>query len=191
MFIVVVPVAAPICKSVAAPPKLIVVAVVSIKLNVVSSVAIVPPFALIVLATLSMLPTLILPPVDNKPVPIVNVPVPPILIPSPFENVKSPVLSPVPLPPVILRLPVSLNPNLTQLLLRYVCPRYCPLVGFSCNFQSPVSPTVVPVGTVANTSMFLDASPVIPIVMSAAVNLPSTAASLRTLNLPLKSDSSV
>ena len=113
MFIVVVPVAAPICKSVAAPPKLIVVAVVSIKLNVVSSVAIVPPFALIVLATLSMLPTLILPPVDNKPVPIVNVPVPPILIPSPFENVKSPVLSPVPLPPVILRLPAVSYTHLT------------------------------------------------------------------------------
>ena len=106
-------------------------------------------------------------------------------------NSKSPVLSLVPLPPVILRLPVSLKPNLTQLLLRYVCPKYCPRVGFSFNFQSPVSPTVAPVGSAANTSIFLDASPVTPIVTSAAVNLPSTAASLRTLNLPLKSDSSV
>ena len=106
---VVVPVLAPICTLVAAPPKLIVVAVVSIKLNVESSVARVLPFTLSVPATLSVLPTLTLPPVDSKPVPIWNVPLPLIFIPSPLLNSKSPVLSLVPLPPVILRLPVSVS----------------------------------------------------------------------------------
>ena len=154
---VVVPVLAPICTLVAAPPKLIVVAVVSIKLNVDWVVVRSQPFTLTSLLTSRSPPTFTLPIVLNRPVPISNVPVPLIFIPSPLLNSKSPVLSLVPLPPVILRLPVSLKPNLTQLLLRYVCPKYCPRVGFSFNFQSPVSPTVAPVGSAANTSIFLDA----------------------------------
>ena len=111
---VVVPVVAPIVTLVPAPAKLTVVAVVLIKLNVVSSVLIVPPFTLSVLATLSILPTSILPAVDSKPDPIWNVPLPLIFIPSPLSNSKSPVLGVEPLPPVILRLPVSLNPNSTH-----------------------------------------------------------------------------
>ena len=95
---VVVPVLAPICTLVAAPPKLIVVAVVSIKLNVDWVVVRSPPFTLTSLLTSRSPPTFTLPIVLNRPVPISNVPVPLIFIPSPLLNSKSPVLSPVPLP---------------------------------------------------------------------------------------------
>ena len=55
----------------------------------------------------------------------------------------------------------------------------------SNNFQSPTSPTSDTPGSLANTSMFLVASFVPPIVISLTVNLSSTDVSLNTLNLPL------
>ena len=112
--IVVVPLVAPSVRLVAAPPMFSVVAVPLIKLNVLWLVVMSPPLtatsadAVILFVTDSVPPSVVAPELTF------NVPVDSMSMPSPFLNCTSPVASELPDPPVIVMLPVSVSPCLTQ-----------------------------------------------------------------------------
>ena len=111
---VVVPLVEPRFKLVAAPPMFSVDAVLLIRLNVLWLVVMSPPLtatsddAVILFVTDSVPPSVVAPELTF------NVPVDCMSSPSPLFNCMSPVASELPDPPVIVILPVSVSPCLTQ-----------------------------------------------------------------------------